>query len=319
MKKVLGLFFALAVFPVAAEANSLYDQVNENVAAATAVKHPQSVLFGFRCPLLLSEYRDFQFAQVEQLLGKQTAISFAVLLNKPYFKMAFAALSAEQRARLKEIAAMEAPTTMVSEPELLTMLVLLDANWEVNPANNKETFKMDTNPSLGQTGGITQASTETVANLLAYMNQHTRAKEKEEARKLAVRKAQREQEDAKAYAAKEQQVTAQLKQLKMFDENGDLNGSEAAKAMELLTAFGNPGADEFLQRAAKVAFGKRLKSIRWRQTRSNDLDAVLTDDTKLNTDCMGVTFLTITFSDGTQKYFKSDGTPSATNGSRFKI
>lgn len=310
MKRILFPLLALALLPVAADADTLYQRVQAQVAAQTAVKHPNINFFGLKQAFRFPKYRNFLFEQVDTIMGKnKTTLSFAALLKQPYFKREFAELSEAQREKLAEIAAKADDPAVVSEPELLAMLVLLDANLEMNPAQQKEHFKMDTYPSLGEKGGLVNAYPNEIDALVKLAKNHTRAIEKQREAEEAAREAQQERERVAARAQREAEAMQALQDVQVFDANGNLNDSEAAKAMGLLTTFALQGQETALQQAAKSVFGEQLKSIRGTGTRSNDLAAELKDGTKLDTQWNLLVTVTVTYPDRTHKRFGEDGTP----------
>ena len=304
MKKFLLLLFVGILWPFSAGAVSP-DQIAGKLYQQ-AIQHPQNVeTYGLIGCFVSENYKNFIFAQVNILLGKQESVSLAALLKKTYFAAEFSGLSDEQHARLAEIAGKQAPAGAVSEPELLTMLVLLDANLEHNEAYDKQMFKMDTYPSLARTGGLIEARPNEIDKLLEYMGKHTREKEKEREEARAAREAQRDREERASLAEAETAFKEELqrKPVQVFNADGSLNGPDVAKAMGRLRAFAVADGAPYLQRSATLVFGKKLKSAVWTGTRSNDVKVELTDGTQITTKWSLTVEVKITYPNGEEQTF----------------
>ena len=295
---------------MAAGADTLQQRVQTQVAAQTAVTHPDFQFFGFKQAFYFPKYQKFLFDQVNTIMGKnKTTISFAALMQQPYFKREFAALSDAQREILADVATQDQDPNVVSEPELLAMLVLLDANLEMNPAQRKEQFKMDTHPSLGETGGLAKAYPQERKFLVESAKKHTRAAEKERAEQKAALEAQRARERAEANAREEEEVRAALQDVQVFEEDGTLNASMAAKAMGLLRELAGEDQKTALEACGKMVFKEQLKTIHRTGPRSSDIMAELKDGTKLETLWNLLVTVDIVYPDGTKERFTDEGKP----------
>ena len=301
MKKFLFLLVVGALWPLSAGAVSP-DQIAGNLYQKT-VKHPENVaIWGLKGPLGNSAYREFIFAQADILLGKQESISLASLLKKPYFTAEFSGLTQAQKDRLAEIAEKQEPANIVSEPELLAMLVLLDANLEYNEYQEKEMFKMDAYSSLGKTGGIIEARSDEITRLVKYMSERTRAKVRAREKEMADRQAQREEEERQHFADQETKAKNKLADVHVFNADGSLNEQEIPNVISELSAFtGSKEGAPYLTRVAQAVFGKKLKSAEWTGTRACDVKVELTDGTQIATNRSFTTEITVKYPNGEER------------------
>ena len=180
------------------------------------------------------------------ILGKKDSISLNKLMNNSVFKEIYNKLDDNAKSKANTIFSMDGDAQNVSERELQTFFTLLDANLE--NVNGKETFVFDNEDSFESTNGLSNARENEIQ--IIYNNTKSRADEKMEK--------MREQEEIKKQQEvaiqKEKQIQKEIKDVKVYDDDGNLNDANLLKVLKSLSNAGS----EVLEKVCREIFGDRL-------------------------------------------------------------
>ena len=232
MKRVLFLGTVLILSSVYAAADFPSQQrLQQRIYNGAVVSRPEVYFTELDSVFLPAqqEYRDFLFKQAKEIMGPEEEVSLTSLPLRDYLGDSFAALKQFDQAQktLSAIAALRQPTDIVSMPELLTILVFLDA--ELIDVNGKQKFAFDARPSVGPMGGLAQARAS------EYQSVYSAFSKLAEERKIkaAVRRA-----------------TEKLKNVHVFSVDGEFSTTEAVRAIGII--YGVPSPKERLALLTQV-------------------------------------------------------------------
>ncbi len=233
MKKIIGAFMGVSLLFVGISARGTQLESALHAAVSTAVQKaatPELSIYNFKNIFSSSEYMAFLEKQTLKIIQDEDGISLDKVKKNGLGGVQWGKLSAKEQERITNIAN---KSGYLREVDVMVILVLLDAQLEVNPETEKPAFHMDAKFSSSEYSGLVEAYPEELKGLTHKLLPLTRSQAREEARQKQIK-----EQALKNFYQKSQNI-------KWINADGTINKSELDKLLELSMSTQGVGGDGF--------------------------------------------------------------------------
>ena len=221
MRKIICALAVLALLPVVANAKKAKTNLEGvDQAAARAQQEAQSSkisIYQIKNIPSSPEYVSFLRAKTFEIIGEEESIPLSTLKQNGIAGISWDSLSAKEQDQLEGY--LSRKNGSVREIDIMSMIVLLDAQLEINPNTNKEAFHMDAKLSSGEKSGLAQTYLEEILFLQMNLKPFTRRYERGLVMKDQVLK----------------DMHREIKQIQWY-QNGQVNQTELDNLFNLIDA-----------------------------------------------------------------------------------